>query len=115
MIKRIKAYLSLPKGKKHYTRWFVFNYDLLYRLKQMTPHEVVILSDYTDEQIRLHGVKLLYVMTKKLSLKPNLLGFADTRTLKTLADSVVIYQKHEYGNKLIEYKQIKSILENEVL
>lgn len=104
LINYIKAFFVLPKFyRKHY-----------YRLEKMTADEVIILYDYTDEQIERYGVNLLVTMTNKLFFIPDALVFLDRRTVKTLADSVVHYQKALYGNKLQEYKTIKKIIENEV-
>lgn len=101
LINYIKAFFILP-------RTYLNHY---YRLENMTVDELIILSDYTDEQIEKYGIEFLITMTNELHCIPDALVFLDRRTVKTLSDSVVHYQKALYGNKLQEYKEIKKIVE----
>lgn len=101
LINYIKAFFVLPKFyRKHY-----------YRLETMTVDEIIDLYHYSDEQIKEYGIKFLLTMTNELFCVPRALVFLDRRTVKTLSDSVVHYQKALYGNKLQEYKQIKEIVQ----
>src|SRR5690554_5677313 len=104
MIKRIKAYMALPKGEKHYARWFAMNYEKLYRLKIMTPHQAVILNDYTDEEIEEHGIRLLYILTKDLAMKPSFLYLLHGNSIEK---AVLIY------NHWTDLQTIKNII-NEI-
>lgn len=113
MLNRIKLYFSLPKQDRHFSKWLSQNTHLLPRLETMTAHEVIILSDYTDKEIEKYGVSLLYSLTKDLALKPHLLSLLNLKTIKTLADSVIIYQKKEYGMAQHSYAYVNSIVANE--
>lgn len=110
MLKTIKVYLRLPKGQKNYTKYFVENYHLIDRLDIMSPHEVVLTAQYTDKHIYDHGVDLLCALSE-LQIPKHLVDTINFRTPRTIADSVINIQKHLYGAKQHEFKQIMNILE----
>lgn len=110
MFKRIKIYFSLPKQDRHFAKWLSQNDHLLERLKTMTAHQVVILSEYTDEEIEKYGVDLLYTLTKDLALKPMCLRYLNTKSKKTLADSVLEYQRKELGVAIHNFAYINRVV-----
>lgn len=110
MLKRFKIWLQLPKQDKHYSKWLSQNTHLLYRLKHMTTHQVVILRDYTDKEVEKYGVDLLYSITKDLAFKSTGLDLLNTKSKKTLCDSIVAFQKSEYGNTIHNYAYINKIV-----
>ena len=110
MFKRFKIWLQLPKQDKHYSKWLSQNTHLLYRLKYMAAHQVVILSDYTDKEIDKYGIELLYVITKDLAFKRTGLELLNIKSKKTLCDSIVEFQKSEYGTTIHNYAYINKIV-----
>lgn len=110
MFKTFKIRKKLQPQDKHYAKWFSQHEHLLPRLNGMTAHEVIILSDYTDKEIEKYGVSLLYSLTKDLALKPHLLPLLNLKTIKTLADSVIIYQKKEYGMAQHSYAYVNNVI-----
>lgn len=111
MFSRIKLYFSLPKKDRHFSKWLSQNTHLLYRLETMTPHQVFVLSEYSDEEIEKYGGDTLYILTKELALKPKLLPLLNLKSKKTLADSVIRYQKEHYGMAIHNYAYIISYIE----